>query len=440
MTHKSVLSFLTLFVLLSTAPARAAGPDPAAAIAPYIDEQTLVVVRIDLAALDIQAARQWLDQTLKTGRDAAQAGQVAPIVDRGFGALIQWRDDFRKAGGHDLCFVFGLNDASENSGFLLATLDANANAKAVGELMESGPHGAPPANLPHSYGIASRARQIGNVVIYAAPATLEHLKHFTPAPRPELAQAFAQAGDAPVQAALIPSDDLVRVAEALAPKLPPQLGGGPMSTLTHGVRWASLAIQTAPKMAANLVIQSQDADAARALDGLINLALSSVKQHEPGGWPAGLSKLAESLTPQVAGDRLTLALNADQLASLSSLAVGRLKIARRQARRLMSMNNMRQLLLASLMYVDKHSQWPDSLEQAAREATIDLNMLSDPDHPSTKPGYIYRKPLKPTVAGDAKAVVLYENYDKWNGGINVGFADGHVEFWADEAGFKKLLK
>jgi prepilin-type processing-associated H-X9-DG protein len=36
--------------------------------------------------------------------------------------------------------------------------------------------------------------------------------------------------------------------------------------------------------------------------------------------------------------------------------------------------------------------------------------------------------------------MLYEAYDAWpQGGIGVGFADGHVETVADEASFQKML-
>jgi prepilin-type processing-associated H-X9-DG protein len=39
----------------------------------------------------------------------------------------------------------------------------------------------------------------------------------------------------------------------------------------------------------------------------------------------------------------------------------------------------------------------------------------------------------------ADSVVIYEHYEQWGDGINVGFGDGHVEFMKDEAEFLKRL-
>ena len=36
------------------------------------------------------------------------------------------------------------------------------------------------------------------------------------------------------------------------------------------------------------------------------------------------------------------------------------------------------------------------------------------------------------MANPAETILLYETYDQWPGGINMGFADGHVEHWRDQ--------
>ena len=36
-------------------------------------------------------------------------------------------------------------------------------------------------------------------------------------------------------------------------------------------------------------------------------------------------------------------------------------------------------------------------------------------------------------------IIVYEAYDVWSTGINVGFADGHIEFMKEESDFRKRL-
>lgn len=88
--------------------------------------------------------------------------------------------------------------------------------------------------------------------------------------RPELIAAFEAAGDTAAQFILIPPADTQRVVGELMPQLPRELGGGPTSVLTHGIRWAATGIDLAPKRALRLVIKSQDAQAAEASSGPVD--------------------------------------------------------------------------------------------------------------------------------------------------------------------------
>jgi len=93
--------------------------------------------------------------------------------------------------------------------------------------------------------------------------------------------------------------------------------------------------------------------------------------------------------------------------------------------RLMSAKNMDRILKTCREYVSKHNgQWPESLQK------LDL-----PDIDVSR--YIY---LKPDVKPDESTIVLYEDYVKWENGINVGLSDYRVQFIKDETEFQKLLK
>ncbi len=91
-----------------------------------------------------------------------------------------------------------------------------------------------------------------------------------------------------------------------------------------------------------------------------------------------------------------------------------------------SMVNIKRMLLACFKYSSTNNgQWPQTLESIAGQDNLQTE------------GHVYIPP-KNTVTPQ-KNVVIYESYQTWGEGINVGFADGHVEFIAQEADFLKLL-
>ena len=63
--------------------------------------------------------------------------------------------------------------------------------------------------------------------------------------------------------------------------------------------------------------------------------------------------------------------------------------------------------------------------------------MINPGQPESKNGYTYLK-LK-NIRSSTDFVVLYETYEDWQDGINVGFSNGHVLFVASEEDFKKML-
>lgn len=87
---------------------------------------------------------------------------------------------------------------------------------------------------------------------------------------------MAAAGDAAITAILLPPKYSGRVIEQMMPVLPKEVGGGPSRTLTQGILWAALSVDAAPKAAARLVIQSQDARPPRALIRRIGRATAHV--------------------------------------------------------------------------------------------------------------------------------------------------------------------
>jgi len=106
-------------------------------------------------------------------------------------------------------------------------------------------------------------------------------------------------------------------------------------------------------------------------------------------------------------------------------------------KRVMSATNMDRILKTCRKYVSEHGgRWPDDLQELAKYS-LTKDILTNPRQPSREAGYVY---LKPPASPLDSRIVLYEAYDIWNGGINVGFANYHVHFIKEESEFKKRLK
>jgi hypothetical protein len=163
---------------------------------------------------------------------------------------------------------------------------------------------------------------------------------------------------APVQVVIVPGPDQRRVAEELLPKLPKEVGGGPGTVLTRGVRWAAVGLETQPGLAVKLTVQAEDAAAAEALAKAMNAGLRWVAGQEEAkrAFP-GIADVARTLTPAVRGARLTVTVDeaAPTVAAALATLVGK---ARGSADRAKSTNNLKQIALAWHNYHDANKAFP----------------------------------------------------------------------------------
>ncbi|MHC4155156.1 MAG: hypothetical protein ACYST6_09590 [Planctomycetota bacterium] len=105
--------------------------------------------------------------------------------------------------------------------------------------------------------------------------------------------------------------------------------------------------------------------------------------------------------------------------------------------RVKSAANVDRILKACRKYAAEHGgQWPDTLNELAKYGVHEETFIN-PRQPGRKVGYIY---LKPPVSAPQDRIVLYEAYDEWNEGINVGYASTRVQFVRDKSEFENQLK
>src|SRR3954451_14858884 len=127
-TMKTVLSLLSL--VIATAPAAAAEKafDPEAAarfLAPFLDDQTFAVARVDLGRLDVVAFLTTVGRLAKLPeKDSQRSGE----------SIGGWVAKIKRAGGREVYVVLNLNDFPD-APFFLVPLAQDADARALAGLV-----------------------------------------------------------------------------------------------------------------------------------------------------------------------------------------------------------------------------------------------------------------------------------------------------------------
>lgn len=338
------IPFAALLLLLTAAAAQAQAPfDPAAraaTIAPLIDAQTVAVARLNIDRIDATALVKLAGEIVPTNQDAPSGvAQMEVVLKTALAAL-------RGAGIREIYTVVSLADVPGQP-LVAAPLAGNADPTMAAEILRT------LTRLP-------AARSIGKLVVAGSAETLQRLEKLQPVARPELVSAFGQAGDSAVQAILCPNADTRRVLREMLPRLPDEIGGGSGKMLAD-VNWAVLSVESPPKLALHLTVQSRDADAASALRGLVVSGLQLLgKQEQVQKELPKFDELARLLTPQIKGDRLTLELTSDNGGATQAIALltRPLQAARTAAGRSQSMNHLKQIMLAMFNYHDTHLAFP----------------------------------------------------------------------------------
>lgn len=439
---RSSIVWLLAFSCLAPFTAAAGADNPAAEIAPFVNEQTLAAGRIDLTKMDFDTLDKWAQDALaQSNLPEDERKMLSPKLRDALDGAKRWTGQFKQAGGRTMWVVFTLETFPRSAPvFFIVPLGANSDADALKKLFEhegaGGKEGAPIARMHDA------------LVGTPDPAGLDVIKALQAKDRPELAKALAGAADAPLEIVLIPTADARRVIESMAPPLPE---GQSITALTRGVVWAAAGVRFPPDASAHAAVQSESHDAAEALQGLLKSISRATRERRPTGvedpysakllGPAAVAAMMMADRSRVEDDRVVVDLNGKDLITVVAGLGMVAHRAREQSARLVSMNHERQLLLGCIMYAnDRHGRFPDSLEQAAKEANANTTeLLVNPLRPGQQPGYTYVKPPE-GLKVPADRLVLYETFDHFGDGVSVGFADGHVEWVSNETNFEKMLK
>jgi len=313
---------LTAVAMVSITATLVAAEGPAKTIAPYLDDGTFAVVRLDLAGIDVNASVERLAKLSGVG-----SGQLA----NGLRAVGDAIGAFQKAGAKEIFAVISTSDLPNPGPFVLAPRAGANDAELTRALKVFGMEAVEP---------------IDGMMFAGSQASRERLRKMKPVDRRDLTPAFASVEKSPLQIVLVPSDDQRRVVQDVMPRLPNQIGGEPSTVVTEGVRWAALGVDLQPKLGLRLVIQSKDAASAKSFYATLVKAWAWVCQNQEvrKNFPQ-IGELLPLDSSVLQGDRLVLAVD-ETAAGVAAAAAALTAKARSAAVRTESMNHLKQIGLA----------------------------------------------------------------------------------------------
>jgi prepilin-type processing-associated H-X9-DG protein len=301
-------------------------------ITPFVGDEIAMVAHLDLTRIELKTL-----VPLMLGKLADEEE-----VSEWSGKASKWVASLRAAGAKDLYILVEPLDIP-GPPIAVVPLEAGVDAKAIGQVL-CGTGGQKP---PYAWPTCATIR---GTVFAGTNAALDRVRRPVAKPRPELAEAFSRAGDGAAQVLLIPSAVQRRVFAELVPTLPKELGGGPMTDVTTGMRWMAFGLTEGPTPRFRWIVQATDPASARSLLAIGQAGVNSAQMAKGDGL-ADLSKIEA----KVVGDRVEANLDVAQASGLVAIP---LHSATAASRRSVCINNMKMLGLAFHNYHAARGHFP----------------------------------------------------------------------------------
>jgi len=440
--------------------------DLLAEIAPLLTDRHYVVIRVHVAAVDLDAAVKELDAAI------VKADGEKLSTEEVYLNFKQRKADFTKAGGKTIYVIVddvtytatrddgnggGASTGMSGAPLVIVPLDKQANPAALAKAFDMTLIKAGPAATDFDERLQWVARVHTGLLLIGMRMVVDHAIAADSTDRPDVAKALAAAGDAPVAVAVVIPQKVRKVVDQI-PNLPEEFGGGATAPLGQ-VSWIGLGVNVTAKMPLTLTIKCESTKTARDLKALIDTTLKAVDalfaEQAAEKSPAAAMRMSFMGMALMLGKELNLQARADTVVgSLSEKGktavmdrLSTLVIEMRSAAKMASSSmRINQICMAIAIHsASNNDTFPPDLGALVKADILKADGLDNPRMPDRKPGYVY---VKPTKKADDKAyygnynriVLMYENYDKWpEGGIAVGYLDFHVDTVKTEAEFKKLL-
>lgn len=430
MVRNRAYAFVGMVVLglaVPSAPGQMA--NPSRLLTPYVDEQTVAVVRIDVPRVDVDALFEIVMESFLRSEETAstQARKVASQEAQQF--LNQRVTQFKAAGGRIIYAMW--NTANIADPVFAVPITPGANESALAEWMDTAFKGC------------YRQIRTGSMILASSEQAAARWQENRSASRPELDSAMAMARDSAIQVLFVPNMDARRVCEAILPMVSNQRIRPDGGAITRGLQWGVLTIDPPPRPSLSLHIESADSASALALQKILSTAwelvgqIPELKQDCPN-----LREALKMLMPAVRNNTLQFALDEKQCTDLvADFLVPVLARADEARARITCETTLNGMGKALLIYAnDYEDKWPPTLEALVDKAEFPRSDLVCPAMRG-KPGYasyVYRGVDSGGTSTDPDMIMVHDKAGNHEGGRNVVFVDTHVE-WVTEERFQELI-
>ena len=334
---------LPLLALFLAAPAFAqppgTEPSTSGTVAPFIDEHTLVVARVDMSRVDVDTIAKLAAAVLGEGDEGDQPGPT----------IASWVKEFTKR-GKDVFLTYGPGDFPNPPCLIARAPQDEATQKEVAQLL----------SIPFKKTILVDWVVLHGCVCVGTKDALAVLKARKPVARPELVAALDAGKDGVAQVAFALSAEAKKIHEQVAPTLPTELGGGGIQKVTRGMKWMALVVGPGPKMPARWITECASPQAAQDLKEVERRAQQAVAAQLLKGDGELDPKAAKRLAGLFDNARTTQ--EGTRLTTEWELATNLLAAMKRPegppAERTRSANNLKQLLIALHNYHDVNGHFP----------------------------------------------------------------------------------
>jgi hypothetical protein len=317
------LSVLALSLFVNAARAQ----DPAAVLAPYVDEYTVIagVIDVEKADLDALAVR-----FKKLGLPQQSPEEMRAGVGKA-------REAFLKAGGRRIYFTFNLASDFSSGPLLIIPAGKDAQKEQLQRLFRQIPE--------------LKTQWRDNDLLVGRESVLAKQKARTPKAVPEIGKAFAAVDSSTQRVVAIVPEVFRKVLREFSPGFPRDLAAGELlAAVGDGVTWAALGLDVSEKGQVRLLVQTKNDAAAQQIEKALDRTVALIQKEEKNDDAIrALKELAALLRPRVEGSQLSIALDHKTFDTAALPLVAR---ARQQAAQQQALNNLKQIALAMHGYHD----------------------------------------------------------------------------------------
>jgi hypothetical protein len=319
--------------------------------APFLDERTIAVLRLEPGKVDVAA----LLRRLTAG--AAVEDEVLASARKEWSG---WLKDLHGAGAKELYVVASLADVPDGLPFVVVPLAKDVEEKRLTEAFRRLAHfdrsltDPLAGERPFHFGGPFAVERIGKALVWGSLQQRNRVRKTKPVARPDIVSALADGG--PARLVLVPTTDTARILEETIPTLPEELGGGSIKLLSRGLKSITIDLETRPKLQVRLTVRCADAGSAKVLDALFEKGLKSLAANKTiTKWLPAVGKLPALWKPRRLQDRLELSLDESAVEEIARPLV--LWVIKEEQRARASVQ-MHRVLQAVLAYEAKNGTFP----------------------------------------------------------------------------------